>query len=74
LQFASNEKELFDDRVPIVIERSPIETLYPLSSNTLMSFPKQLTVRDVEATIKDKANIPDNVEIVVLMGEQPVYK
>ena len=66
--------DLFDDRVPIVIERSPIEVMYPMSSNTFMSFPKQLTVKDIETTIREKANIPDDVEIVVLMGEQRVYR
>jgi len=68
-----NEKSLFEDRVPIVIERSPIELMYPMSSNTFMSFPKQLTVKDIVTTIKEKANVPDDVEIVVLMGEQRVY-
>ena len=68
-----NEKSLFEDRVPIVIERSPIELMYPMSSNTFMSFPKQLTVKDIVTTIKEKANVPDGVEIVVLMGEQRVY-
>ena len=68
-----NEKSLFEDRVPIVIERSPIELMYPMSSNTFMSFPKQLTVKDIVTTIKEKAKVPDDVEIVVLMGEQRVY-
>ena len=57
-----------------MIERSPIEIMYPMSSNTFMSFPKQLTVKDIEATIKEKANIPDEVEIVILMGEQRLYE
>ena len=38
-----------------------------------MSFPKQLTVKDIVTTIKEKANVPDDVKIVVLMGEQHVY-
>ena len=38
-----------------------------------MSFPKQLTVKDIVTTIKEKANVPDDVEMVVLMGEQRVY-
>ena len=57
-----------------MIERSPIEIMYPMSSNTFMSFPKRLTVKDIEATIKEKANIPDEVEIVILMGEQHLYE
>ena len=69
-----NEKSLFEDRVPIVIERSPIELMYPMSSNTFMSFPKQLTVKDIVTTIKEKANVPDDLVIVVLMGEQRVYR
>ena len=58
LQLATNEKELFSDRVPVVLERSPVETRYPLPSGTYIAIPQTLTAHDVEATIREKAGVP----------------
>jgi hypothetical protein len=38
-----------------------------------MSIPKQLTVKDVDDTIRDKANIPTDMGLIILMGEQRIY-
>jgi hypothetical protein len=38
-----------------------------------MSIPKHLTVKNVEDTIREKANIPSDTALIILMGEQRIY-
>ena len=66
--------ELFSDRVPVVLERSPVESNYPLPSCTYMATPRTSTVHEMEATIREKAGIPTTQQLVILWGEQRIYQ
>ena len=58
----------------MVLERSPVETKYPLPSSTYMAVPRTSRVRDLEATIREKAGVPTAQQLIILWGEQRIYE
>ena len=64
-----NEKELFPQRIPIILERSSEEKGYAQLKGVRIVAPKDQTIIDIIDTVREKANIPTRVEVILMVGE-----
>jgi hypothetical protein len=66
---SNNEKELFPQRVPIILERSSEEKGHAQLKGVRIVAPQDQTLSDIISTVREKANIPTSVEVILMVGE-----
>ena len=64
-----NEKELFPQRIPIILERSSEEKGYAQLKGVCIVAPQDQTLSDIINNVREKANILTSVEVILMVGE-----
>ena len=71
---ATNEADLFPERIPVVMQRCAAERSIKAVTATYMSTPKNQPLSSLEAWVREKAAVGDEVELVILVGELRLYR
>ena len=71
---ATNEADLFPERIPVVVQRCAAERSIKAVTATYMSTPRNQPLSSLEAWVRERAAVRDEVELVIPVGELRLYQ